>query len=153
LPAAILRASEQAPKRFLEFFAGSIRNPNTRRAYFRAVVRFFAWCERRGGTELSAIEPLHVAAYIEMRGKEVNKPSVKQELAAVRILFDWLVVGGIGGRRISRQSRAPPCSRRPCSSRLVAPVSSRSSPCSRRRACGTHPVKDDSEPELSFSLI
>jgi site-specific recombinase XerD len=95
LPAAFIRAGEQASKRFVEFFAGSIRNPNTRRAYFRAVVRFFAWCEHRGAGDLSAIEPLHVAAYIELRGKEVDKPSVKQELAAVRMLFDWLVVGGI----------------------------------------------------------
>lgn len=95
LPAAIARAGEDASRRFLEFFAATIRNPHTRRAYFRATVRFFAWCEHRGARELSTIEALHVAAYIEARGKEVDKPSVKQELAAIRMLFDWLVVGQI----------------------------------------------------------
>src|SRR4051794_18299104 len=81
LPAAITRAGEDATKRFLEFFAGSIRNPHTRRAYFRAAVQFFDWCEHRGVRELAAIEPLHVAMYVEIRGKEIRKPSVKQEFA------------------------------------------------------------------------
>src|SRR3954468_7680884 len=95
LPAVIARAGEAAAKRFLEFFAGSIRNPHTRRAYLRAAIAFFDWGEQRRLRELSAIEPLHVAAYIELRGREVTKPSVKQELAAIRMLFDWLVVNQI----------------------------------------------------------
>src|SRR6266567_597637 len=95
LPAAIARAGEDARKRFLEFFAGSIRNPHTRRAYLRAAVRFFDWCERHEVRRLADIEPLHVAAYVETRGKEVTKPSVKQEFAAIRMLFNWLVVGQI----------------------------------------------------------
>ena len=41
------------------------------------------------------IEPIHVAAWLELRMHEVSIPSVKQELAAVRKLFDWLVVGHI----------------------------------------------------------
>jgi site-specific recombinase XerD len=107
LPAAITRAGGEAAKRFLEFFAGSIRNPHTRRAYLRAALRFFAWCERRNLRELSRIEPLHVAAYIEVRGKEVDKPSVKQELAAIRMLFDWLVVGQIAPRNPAAAVRGP----------------------------------------------
>jgi integrase/recombinase XerC len=117
LPAAIVRAGEQAAKRFLEFFAGSIRNPHTRRAYFRAVVRFFDWCERHEAGDLSAIEPLHVAAYIEVRGREVTRPSVKQELAAIRMLFDWLVVGQVvrinpaaavrGPKHVVRKGKTP----------------------------------------------
>src|SRR4051812_31588810 len=74
LPTLIGRAGEEATKRFWEFFAGSIRNRHTRRAYGRAAVRFFEWCERRGVPELSGIETLHVAAYIEARGQEVTKP-------------------------------------------------------------------------------
>ena len=117
LPALVVRAGEHASKRFLEFFAGSIRNPHTRRAYFRAVVRFFAWCERGRLIELSGIEPLHVAAYIETRGGEVSKPSVKQELAAIRMLFDWLVVGQVvrmnpaaavrGPKHVVRKGKTP----------------------------------------------
>src|SRR5467141_3793203 len=36
-----------------------------------------------------------VAAYIEQLGAGMAKPSVKQHLAAVRQLFDYLVTGGI----------------------------------------------------------
>jgi hypothetical protein len=38
------------------------------------------------------IEPMHVAGYIKAMGKGFEKPSVKQHLAAIRMLFDWLVV-------------------------------------------------------------
>jgi integrase len=36
-----------------------------------------------------------VAAYIEQLGAEMAKPSVKQHLAGIRQLFDYLVTGGI----------------------------------------------------------
>ncbi|HEY8650556.1 MAG TPA: hypothetical protein VIL70_06535, partial [Chthoniobacterales bacterium] len=45
-PHLIAAAGEQAARRFLEFFAATIRNKNTRRAYYHAAVRFFAWCDR-----------------------------------------------------------------------------------------------------------
>jgi hypothetical protein len=64
VPALVADAGEGAARRFLEFFAATIRNKNTRMAYYRAVVRFFTWCERHRLGELAAIEPLHVAAYI-----------------------------------------------------------------------------------------
>ena len=41
------------------------------------------------------MEPVHVAAYIEQLGKTRSAPSVKQHLAAIRMLFDWLVVGQV----------------------------------------------------------
>jgi hypothetical protein len=37
---------DQAARRFLEFFAATIRNKNTRQAYYHATVRFFAWVDR-----------------------------------------------------------------------------------------------------------
>jgi len=64
-------------------------------AYYRAVCRFFAWCEQHQLGELMAIEPLHVAAYIEAMQRACAKPAVKQHLAAIRMLFDWLVTEGI----------------------------------------------------------
>src|ERR1043165_172525 len=88
VPTIIADASDQAARRFLEFFAATIRNKNTRMAYYRAVVRFFAWCERQKLGELVAIEPLHVTAYIEALQRDYEKPSVKQHLAALRMLFD-----------------------------------------------------------------
>ena len=38
---------------------------------------------------------MHVAAYIEQLCQTRSAPSVKQHLAAVRMLFDWLVVGQV----------------------------------------------------------
>jgi hypothetical protein len=36
-------AGDKAVRRFLEFFAATIRNKNTRMAYYRTAARFFAW--------------------------------------------------------------------------------------------------------------
>ena len=95
LPALVHEAGERAQVRFLEFFAGQIRNPHTRRAYARAVGEFLAWCQGGGITALSQIEPLHVAAWIELELGQKSAPSVKLELAALRHLFDWLVVSQV----------------------------------------------------------
>lgn len=95
LPALIAAGDERGRMRFLEFFAVAIRNPHTRRAYARAAGAFLDWCTQRGVVTLSDIRPLHVAAWIEELGSTVSAPSVKQQLAGVRHLFDWLVVGQI----------------------------------------------------------
>ena len=107
IPAIVAGAGERASRRFLEFFAATIRNPNTRGAYFRATTRFFAWCEQHGMGELAAIEPLHVAAYVEQLGHDHEKPTVKQHLAAIRMLFDWLVIGGILAMNPAAPVRGP----------------------------------------------
>lgn len=91
LPAIVARAGPEAQARFLEFFVATIRNPHTRRAYARGCGDFLRWCEERGVTALPAIQPLHVAAWIEELGRDVAAPTVKQRLAGVRHLFDWLV--------------------------------------------------------------
>jgi hypothetical protein len=65
VPAIVADAGDHAARRFLEFFAATIRNKNTRIAYLHAVSRFFAWCEHYHLGQLVNIEPLHVAAYIE----------------------------------------------------------------------------------------
>jgi hypothetical protein len=95
VPAAVAGAGDTAVRRFLEFFAATIRNKNTRMAYYRAVTEFFAWVDRYKIGQLADIEPLHVAAYVEALGTRMAKPTVKQHLAAVRMCFDWLVTGGI----------------------------------------------------------
>src|SRR5713101_5166689 len=94
LPAAIAAAGAHTSERFIEFFTANIRNRNTRMAYAFAVRQFFNWCEQRS-LALDAIRPTTVAAYVEQLGGEMAKPSVKQHLAAVRQLFDYLVTGGI----------------------------------------------------------
>ena len=47
-PAIITREGPRATRRFLEFFAATIRNKHTREAYMRAVGRFLSWCEGHG---------------------------------------------------------------------------------------------------------
>src|ERR1700756_1931716 len=86
VPAIIASAGDHAARRFLEFFAASIRNKNTRMAYYRAACSFFAWIERHHIGELADIEPLHVAAYIEALQATASKPTVKQHLAGHRQL-------------------------------------------------------------------
>src|ERR1019366_9199222 len=94
VPALIADAGEPAGWRYIEFFTANIRNPNTRRAYARACRQFFAWCEDRGLT-LTTIRPFDVATYIEMLQRTHSLPCVKQQLAAVRMLFDWLITGQV----------------------------------------------------------
>ena len=117
LPAVVAGTGERARVRFLEFFAAQIRNPHTRRAYARAAAEFLAWCESAGVTSLPQVQPMHVAAWIELQGREVSAPSVKQRLAAIRHLFDWLVTGHIvdvnpaasvrGPRHVVRTGKTP----------------------------------------------
>ena len=92
LPQVIVDAGPQATARFLEFFAGRIANSRTRAAYGRAVGQFLGWCEARG-LGLRDVSPLHVAAYIRTHPGSV--PTVKQHLAAIRMLGDWLVVSQV----------------------------------------------------------
>jgi len=95
IPATIADAGEQAAYRYFEFFTANIRNPNTRRAYHRAACGFFAWSQSKR-LPLGDIRPPHVAAYVEeLLAKGQSRPSVKQGLAALRMLFDWLVVGQV----------------------------------------------------------
>jgi len=95
LPSLLIAGGERAQLRFLEFFASNIRNPNTRRAYCQAVTTFFAWCEQAGVRSLAAVQPLHVATWIEIQAQEHSAPTVKQRLAALRHLFDWMVTGQV----------------------------------------------------------
>lgn len=92
VPHIIWRAGEQASRRFIEFFTANIRNVNMRVAYARAVNQFLDWCEVRG-LSLESIEPIVVAAYIEQHPGAA--PTVKQHLAAINMLFDWLLTGQV----------------------------------------------------------
>ena len=60
-----------------------------------ATRRFAAWCAQKNIDELSGVQPFHVAAFIKDLQAEVSPPTVKQHLAALRMLFDWLVTGHV----------------------------------------------------------
>jgi integrase/recombinase XerD len=94
LPGVVARAGEKAVWRFLEFFTANIRNKNTRAAYAQACSRFFDWCDERG-IEIEQLQPILVASYIESLQNSLSAPSVKQHLAAIRMLFDWLILGQV----------------------------------------------------------
>lgn len=102
----IFLCSEESGKRFWEFFTANIRNKNTRRAYFVAVSQFSSWCEERK-LVLEQVQPIHVAGYIEQLMKIHSKPTVKQHLAAIRMLFDWLVTGQIIPSNPAHSVRGP----------------------------------------------
>src|ERR1700689_1688471 len=95
VPVLVNASGARAQIRFLEFFAANIRNVHTRRAYAQATREFLAWCERAGVASIADVKPLHVATYIEQLGRDRSAPTVKQRLAAIRHLFDWLVTGQV----------------------------------------------------------
>ena len=94
LTPVLFSGSDKAERRFWEFFTANIRNPNTRMAYLTAAYRFADWCEVKG-LALRQVEPMLVAAYIEQLTTVYAPATVKQYLAAIRMLFDWLVVGQV----------------------------------------------------------
>src|ERR1700726_1757962 len=94
VPALIADLGDQAARRYVQFFTANLDNDHTRRAYARACARFFAWCEDRGLT-LTAIRPFDVAAWVKELQATHGAPGVTQQLAAVRMLFDWLITGQV----------------------------------------------------------
>src|ERR1700687_1025159 len=107
LPALVARAGKGAKVRFLEFFTVNIHNPNTRAAYGRAASAFLRWCGERGIAELADVQPVHGAAYIESLRGVVAAPTVKQHLACIRMLFDWLVTGQVVPSNPAHSVRGP----------------------------------------------
>ena len=127
-PALVAAAGERAHIRFLEFFAANIRNIHTRRAYAQATREFLSWCENAGVRSIGDVRPLHVATYIEQLGRKRSAPTVKQRLAAIRHLFDWLVTGQVMSVNPASSVRGPSHSvkhgRHPC---LIHPKCARCS--------------------------
>jgi site-specific recombinase XerD len=93
--ALVAASGDRAQERFIEFFTANIRNRNTRRAYAQAVSEFLTWCEDRRVTSIAAVQPVHVAGYIDELTRARSAPTAKQRLSAIRHLFDWLVVGQV----------------------------------------------------------
>ena len=108
MPAILEAAPPKTRKRVLEFFGASIRNENTRKAYMKACTAFFDFLEDNEIEALEDIEPLHVAAYLEaMQAARRSIPTQKQQLAAIRMLLDYLVTGGFLAHNPALSVRAP----------------------------------------------
>lgn len=127
VPTVVAAAGDQASYRFVRFFVETIRNKNTREAYARAVRDFFDWCEANK-IGFHQIEPVGVSAYVEILTAEQKPSTVKQHLAAIRKLFDWMTNGGIipfnpassvrGPRESYRKGKTPVLDAEECRSLL-----------------------------------
>ena len=106
-PVLVAAAGGRASVRFVEFLAAAIRNPHTRRAYARAAGEFLGWCAGAGVTSIAEVQPLHVAAWIGRQTQTHSAPTVRQRLAAIRHLFDWLVTGQIVPHNPAASVRGP----------------------------------------------
>jgi site-specific recombinase XerD len=107
IPARLFTPTPKAAKRVLEFFTAQVNNAHTRKAYLNATRRFAAWCETHGLHELAAVQPFHVAAFVKELQGQFTPPTVKQHLAALRMLFDWLVTGHVMETNPAHSVRGP----------------------------------------------
>ncbi|MGI8989973.1 MAG: tyrosine-type recombinase/integrase [Bryobacteraceae bacterium] len=107
LPALIAGEGDRAVLRVLEIFTVTIHNKNTRAAYARAAADFLRWCEGQGIGALGHVQPVHVAAYVEQLQGKRSEPTVKQHLACIRMLFDWLVTGQVMPTNPAHSVRGP----------------------------------------------
>ncbi len=117
VPVSLFAPTPKAQKRVVEFFTAQINNDHTRKAYLNATRRFSEWCAGQGIDHLSAVTPVHVAAFLKQLQGEASAPTVKQHLAALRMLFDWLVLGHVievnpahavrGPKHVVRKGKTP----------------------------------------------
>jgi integrase/recombinase XerD len=109
---SVFTARPEAQTRTRDFFTSHIRNPKTRRAYREAVRQFSGFCAEHGIVDLAQVEPVHVAAFVEAQLKLHSRPTVKLRLAALRMLFDWMVVGQVLPVNPAHAVRGPKHSKR-----------------------------------------
>lgn len=124
-PAPIAAAGERATFHFLEFFTAHIRNPNTRRAYGKALGDFCRWLERRGVGSITAVNAPIIGAYIEELTRTHSAPTVKQRLAAIRMVLDWLTRNGVMPYNPAGAVRGPKHSVRRGKTPVLAPDEAR----------------------------
>ena len=91
VPVLFQKDGEKTWRRFVEFFTAQISNDNTRRAYMQATKQFLFYLDARG-LSLKLADPVLIAIYIKALKKSPS--SIKLHLAAIRMLYDYLVTGG-----------------------------------------------------------
>jgi len=106
-PPALFLREARAAERFFDFFTANIHNKHTQRAYYNAACQFSEFCKERGVSDLAQVKPVHVAGYVESLLPGFAKPTVKQHLAAIRMLLDWLVVGQVIDVNPAHAARGP----------------------------------------------
>ena len=108
LPAILEGSGRKARDRIEHFLRAAIDNDNTRRAYGRALGSFFAFLEDGGRERVQDIGPLDVRDYLEAaKANGLSTATLKQHMAAVRMLFDHLVTGGVIEHNPALSVKAP----------------------------------------------
>src|SRR5215831_2853615 len=107
-PALIEGSGRKARDRIEHFLRAAIDNDNTRRAYGRSLGSFFAFLEDGGKTRVQDIGPLDVRDYLEAaKANGLSTATLKQHMAAIRMLFDHLVTGGVLEHNPALSVKAP----------------------------------------------
>src|SRR5262245_4590021 len=108
LPAIIDGSGRKARDRIEHFLRAAIDNDNTRKAYGRALGSFFAFLEDGGRERVQDIGPLDVRDYLEVaKANRLSTATLKQHMAAIRMLFDHLVTGGVLKHNPALSVKAP----------------------------------------------
>jgi len=94
-PVPLFTPPPNTARRVLEFFTAQVNNDHTRKANLNATRRFAAWCNQKGIRQLADVQAFHVAAFLRDLQGDFSAPTVKRHLAALRMLFDWLVTGHV----------------------------------------------------------
>jgi integrase len=89
---------------FLELLGARVRNPNTRSAYRVAWRAFLAFCSVRG-LELESAKAYHVGSWLDQYLG--SRATQRQHLAAVRLLFDSLMMRGIVDYNPAARAKPP----------------------------------------------
>ena len=89
---------------FLELLGARVRNPNTRSAYRVAWRSFLAFCSARQ-LELENVKAYHVGAWLDQHPG--SRSTQRQHLAAVRLLFDSLMMRGVVEYNPAARARPP----------------------------------------------
>jgi hypothetical protein len=89
---------------FLELLGARVRNPNTRSAYRVAWRSFLAFCSVRQ-LELESVKAYHVGAWLDQHPG--SRSTQRQHLAAVRLLFDSLMMRGVVEYNPAARARPP----------------------------------------------
>src|SRR5258708_27050298 len=102
-----MRPTKKPDSLFRDFFTAQTNTAHTRGALLRATRRFADGCASKDIHELTQVQPFHVAAFVHDLQEELSPPSVKQHLAAIRMLFDWLVTGHVIDSNPAHSVRGP----------------------------------------------
>ena len=97
-------ARAKTAETFLELLGARVRNPNTRSAYRVAWRAFLAFCSVRQ-LELESVKAYHVGSWLDQHSG--SRSTQRQHLAAVRLLFDSLMMRGVVEYNPAARARPP----------------------------------------------